>query len=131
MSINRERKRAILKTLIKQHGLSKAYDMFGDFIGNRKPMCASCGSAIYYYSEWQETGYEIKQCTNCGWMHQTFGLSDELVTKGFYYYGKVNESIFKAFKQQIEANAVERKRMRVLFLSKKKSQQKRKERGRE
>jgi len=127
MNIYRERKRAILNALIKQYGVSEAYDMYGGFIGYRKPKCSICGAEIYDYSEWSETGYEIKKCTNNCWVHTTYSLTDRLETKGFYYYGKLTESIYQSFQEQIKENAQKMKQKNALFWRKKKTQRKRKE----
>jgi hypothetical protein len=125
MQIYRERKLGILRSLIKQYGVLEAYDMYGEFINRYKQKCIVCGSDIYDYSEWSDTGYEIKKCINNCWKHTTYGLVDVLETEGFYYRGKLDEEwIMKYFERCIKENAEKAKRFRKLFWKKKRSQSK-------
>ncbi|MCM0626496.1 hypothetical protein M5J14_18535 [Lysinibacillus sp. OL1_EC] len=80
--IYRERKRAIFSALCRELGKSDAYDQYS--WGYQEEMCTVCGSEVVDYSEWRETGYETKHCTNGCWSIKTFGLSTEFKTKGFY-----------------------------------------------
>ncbi|MGE7984902.1 hypothetical protein [Lysinibacillus fusiformis] len=80
--IYRERKRAIFSALCREFGKSEAYDQFT--WGYQDKKCTVCGSEVVDYSEWNETGYETKHCTNGCWSIKTYGMKTALATKGFY-----------------------------------------------
>lgn len=121
MEVYRERKKAILKALIAEYGKKDTYDMYSEFT-SRKQKCVVCGADIREYSEWSDTGYEINECTNGCWKHETFGLISRLETNNFSFYGKLSESVMSGFEIQIKRNAEISKRNRRLFWRKKKSQ---------
>lgn len=121
--VYRERHRAILKVLIEQYGRYEAYDIYGWIL--REPVkCTICQSEVHSYSEWHETGYEHERCSNGCWDHTTYGLRHDLETDGFSYSGKFSWDMMLKFEKQIERNAIEAKRRRLLFHRKKKSQRK-------
>jgi hypothetical protein len=124
MTIYRERKLGILRSLVRQYGDMQAYEMYGEFINRHKQKCIVCGSDIYDYSEWSDTGYEIKRCLNGCWKHETYSFTDILETKGFYFKGRTDEVIMKNFERQIKVNAEKVKGFRKLFWKKKRSQRK-------
>lgn len=124
MAVSRTRNRAILKVLIQQNGINEAWEMHGWMLRNPEK-CIVCQSVINSYSEWHETGYEHRRCSNGCWDHTTYGMSDDLETKGFTFRGKLTREIISEFEKQIVRNAVESKRKRLLFHRKKKSQRKR------
>lgn len=80
--IYRERKRAIFSTLCREMGKSEAYDQYS--WGYQDKKCTVCGSEVVDYSEWNETGYETKHCTNGCWTIKTYGMKTVFTTKGFY-----------------------------------------------
>lgn len=122
--VYRERHRAITKVLVQQYGRYEAWDMYSWTL--RNPIrCSICQSKVHSYSEWRETGYEHERCSNGCWDHMKYGMDSDLTTKGFSYQGKLTESILLEFERQIERNAVEAKRRKILFHRKKKSQRKR------
>lgn len=121
---NKERKRALYKALINEFGKKEAYDMYGEFIVNNKNKCLICDADIYDYSEWHDTGYEIKKCLNGCFSHTTYGLKDVLETKGFSFSGTLDKNIMDSFENQLEINATLFKRNYKIFWKKKKSQRK-------
>ena len=80
--IYRERKRAIFSALCREFGKSEAYDQYS--WGYKDKKCTVCGSKVVDYSEWHETGYETKHCTNGCWSIKTYGLTTRFETRGFY-----------------------------------------------
>lgn len=121
-----ERKRNLYKALVKEHGKKNAYDMYGEFIDYRKRTCLICKSSIDEYSEWQDTGYELEACENGCYSIETWGSTTELQTKGFSFHGRVSETMYWNFEQQIKINAKTFKQDIRLFWRKKKSQKKNK-----
>lgn len=79
--IYRERKRAIFSALYRELG-ADAYDQYS--WGYQIKKCTVCGSEVVDYSEWNETGYETKHCTNGCWSIKTYGLTTRFKTRGFY-----------------------------------------------
>jgi hypothetical protein len=124
MGIYRVRKLGILRSLMRQYGVSEAYGMYGEFINRHKQKCIVCGSDIRDYSEWSDTGYEIKECLNGCWKHSTYAMKHVLETNGFYFSGRIDENIMNDFERQLKINAKIAKRKRQLFWKKKRSQRK-------
>lgn len=125
MEILRERKRAIYKALIREYGKSDAYDMYGEFINYPKPRCSICGSFIRDYSEWSDTGYEIRECLNGCFSHTVYSMTHVLETKGFSYRGVWTEKVEDDFEAQINKNSKSTKENMKLYWKKKKSQKRR------
>ncbi len=125
MSVYRERKRAILKSLIKQYGKYEAYDMYSPNITKRRE-CEICGGKVTYYSEYHETGYAIEKCSNGCWKHETYGSTAVLETKNYEYSGELTYKILCEFNKQIENNARHLKKIYKSLWKRKKSQRKKK-----
>lgn len=125
MTFYRERKRAIMKAVIKEFGFLDGYDIYNPS-SYRHQKCVVCQERVHLYSEWHETGYEVEACRNGCWSHEVYGLTHELETKGFSYRGKYSEKALGDFEKAIERNAKRVKHNKKLFYRKKKSQQKNK-----
>lgn len=98
--IYRERKRAIFSALCRELGESEAYGQYS--WGYQEEKCTVCGSEVVDYSEWRETGYETKHCTNGCWSIKTYGLSTEFKIRGFYQNVTNNRSLkYKAIKSML------------------------------
>lgn len=69
--IYRGRKRAIFSALCREFGKSEAYEQYS--WGYKDKKCTVCGSGVIDYSDWHETGYETKHCTNGCWPKRTGG----------------------------------------------------------
>lgn len=99
--IYRERKRAIFSALCREFGESEAHDQYY-WRGYKDKTCTVCGSEVVDYSEWHETGYETKHCTNGCWSIETYGLSTEFKTRGFFQKVTNNRSLnYKAIKSML------------------------------
>lgn len=99
--IYRERKRAIFSSLCRELGESEAHDQYS-WRGYKDKTCTVCGSEVVDYSEWHETGYETKHCTNGCWSIETYGLSTEFKTRGFFQKVTNNRSLkYKAIKSML------------------------------
>ncbi|MER2172027.1 MAG: hypothetical protein ABS938_15510 [Psychrobacillus psychrodurans] len=125
MTFYRERKRAIMKAVIKEFGVPDAYDVYNPS-SYRHQKCVVCQADVHSYSEWHETGYETEGCSNGCWLHEVYGLTHELETKGFSYRGKYSEKAPVDFEKAIERYTKRVKHNKKLFYRKKKSQQKNK-----
>lgn len=99
--IYRERKRAIFSALCREFGESEARDQYY-WRGYKDKTCTVCGSEVVDYSEWHETGYKTKHCTNGCWSIETYGLSTEFKTRGFFQKVTNNRSLnYKAIKSML------------------------------
>lgn len=123
MTFYRERKRAIMKAVIKEFGSSDAYDIYNPH-SYRQHKCIICQANVHSQSEWHETGYETEGCSNGCWSYEVYGFTHELETKYFSFRGKYSEKALGDFEKAIERNAKRVKHNIKLFYKKKKSQQK-------
>ena len=119
-----ERGRAIQKSISKQRGQMEGnYYYFMKLRAVKR--CVVCGAITRRYSEYSQTGYEIEECKNGCWKHETIGIEDVLTTNGFHFEGKLSDKEIFEFLKQLKKNRIRHKKDTQLFWKKKKSQRKR------
>ena len=132
VGIYRERKRAIFKAYVRELGFGEALDTYNVHAGVKEEKCRACGAPVDEYSEWSETGYEYKRCSNGCWSINTQSFNVKYSAKDFYERVNTNfyhpqqrtprkeyNDILRRFEQAIEKEHKRLKRLRDLTYRKK------------